>query len=235
MLVIGAGKSGRLAALDAVSTDDTAHVVLCDSGPIDDPPAEVTTLPYASATGIFPDCLVALAEADGNLTLVHADHIVIATGAIEEHPVFPGSDLRGILTGRAARAAVAAGIALPRPLVVLAGCNEGFEHARALEADLVVKDPRAGGPGITSATGDGAIASIRVGKTEHPCGSLVVRNGPAPAQRAGADGPARDVDPGHRRGLAARSAARRRGRGRRLPVLGRHDGRPALRLGSRIP
>jgi glycine cleavage system aminomethyltransferase T len=49
---------------------------------------------------------------------VHPREVVVATGAAEVHPVCPGSDLRGLLTSRAAERLHAAGVSLERAVAV---------------------------------------------------------------------------------------------------------------------
>ena len=57
---------------------------------------------------------------DGAVELVHlhADEVILATGAAELHPVCPGNGLRGLFTASAARAAVEAGIDLPDAVAI---------------------------------------------------------------------------------------------------------------------
>jgi NADPH-dependent 2,4-dienoyl-CoA reductase/sulfur reductase-like enzyme len=60
-----------------------------------------TILERATAVGIFEGLLVPVVG-DDLLHLVHPLRIVVASGAVERHAVFPGNDLPGVLLGRGA-------------------------------------------------------------------------------------------------------------------------------------
>jgi sarcosine oxidase, subunit alpha len=80
----------------------------------------VTILQGAAAIGIYEGPLVPVASEDF-LHLIHPAEIIVATGAVEQHPVFPGNDLIGVWLGRgAARIAGAHGIR-PGTTAVFAG------------------------------------------------------------------------------------------------------------------
>jgi sarcosine oxidase, subunit alpha len=131
VLVVGAGDSGRTAAVDAAAGGET--VVLCDQGPIDDPPVGVEVLEHHTAIGIYDGPLVPLTTIDG-LIQVHPRRVVVATGGTEAHPVFPGNDLPGVLLGRAAAGLARCGVRVGGKVVVVAGHEEGLEHLKALRA-----------------------------------------------------------------------------------------------------
>ena len=85
-----------------------------------------------AALGVFEGSVVPLAS-DGELVQVHATRIVVATGATEIHPVFPGNDLPGIWLGRgAARMAGIHRVSIGARTVVSASTTEGIEHLHAL-------------------------------------------------------------------------------------------------------
>ena len=150
-IVIGAGTAGLSAALDAAAAGE--RVLLCDEFPIGSrvPPGPtletIRTLGTAVranpsieiferhvALGLFDGPVVPLASA-GELVEVHPRRVVVATGASETHPVFPGNDLPGVWLGRAASAmATLHGIPPGRRVVVVASTLEGLEHLRALVA-----------------------------------------------------------------------------------------------------
>jgi sarcosine oxidase subunit alpha len=129
VLVVGAGASGRSAALAAAAQDEP--VVLCDEGEIADPPAGIDVLARHAAIGIYEGPMVALASQEG-IVQVHPRRVVIATGGSEVHPVFPGNDLPGVMLGRVAAGLSARGVAPGRRAVVVAGHDEGIEHLVSL-------------------------------------------------------------------------------------------------------
>jgi len=100
VVVIGGGASGRVAAAehrDALVLDagDGQEVVAVYPGP---------TVIARTPTGMLH---------------VETDEIVVATGAAEIQPVCPGSELRGIMTTRAAERLRAAGVELDEPVVAV--------------------------------------------------------------------------------------------------------------------
>jgi sarcosine oxidase subunit alpha len=129
VVVIGAGPSGRAAAIAAAGRGE--HVVMCDEGEVADPPAGVDVLAGHTAIGIYEGPMVAVASADA-IVQVHPRRIVAATGGSEVHPVFPGNDLPGVMLGRAAVGLAERGVAPGRRAVVVAGHDEGIEHLEAL-------------------------------------------------------------------------------------------------------
>jgi len=129
VLVIGGGPSGRAAA--GAAAHEGRRVVLCDEGEIVDPPPGVEILPRHAAVGIYEGPLVPLASEDG-LVQAHPRRIVVATGATEVLPVFPGNDLPGVMLGRCAADLAERG-AMWRDRVVMAiGHEEGLEHLNAV-------------------------------------------------------------------------------------------------------
>ncbi len=130
VLVVGAGSSGRAAAVTAAAGDE--RVVLCDEGDVSDPPAGMDVLPRHAAIGIYEGPMVALASANG-IVQVHPRRVVAATGGVEVHPVFPGNDLPGVMLGRAAAGLAERGVMPGRRAVVVVGHDEGIEHLRSLQ------------------------------------------------------------------------------------------------------
>jgi sarcosine oxidase subunit alpha len=166
LLVVGAGTAGLGAALETARTGD--RVIVCDedaigarvpSGPTLDEirrlETEVRATPTATvleqhaAIGVYEGPLVPLAT-DDQLVQVHPARVVVATGATEIHPVFPGNDLPGVWLGRGA-AAMAARHRIPPGdrVVVAASTGEGLEHLRALVE---------GGVNVAAALVPGALA-----------------------------------------------------------------------------
>lgn len=105
VLVAGGGPAGVAAALGPAREGE--RVVLADEGELDDRVAEelrasgVTLLGRAAVVGIYEGPLVPV-DCEDRLHLVHCARTVVATGAVERHPVFPGNDLVGVWLGRGA-------------------------------------------------------------------------------------------------------------------------------------
>ena len=84
--------------------------------------------------GIYEGPLVPVAGEDA-LHLVHPARIVVATGAVERHPVYRGSDLPGIWLGRGAARLVAVHRLIPGRRIVFQGSGEqSLEPLEALVA-----------------------------------------------------------------------------------------------------
>jgi sarcosine oxidase, subunit alpha len=96
VLVIGGGRAGMQAAREASARGE--HVVVVDEGPDhvygSDEGFEV--LAPARAVGIFEGGLVPV-DAGRILYRFRAEHIVVATGALEQPLIFPGNDLVGVM------------------------------------------------------------------------------------------------------------------------------------------
>ena len=150
VLVIGAGIAGLEAARDAGAAGADS-VLVCNEGPIGRGIAPgptrdrllelasevrsletVTVLEDHTALGLYEGLHVPLAG-DGVLVHVHPARVVVATGAAEEHGIFPGNDLPGVMLGRAA--AALAGVHGVRPgdrAVVVVRTDEGLQHLRTV-------------------------------------------------------------------------------------------------------
>jgi len=149
VVVIGGGIAGLSAATAAV--DAGARVILVDEGLIGERIAPgrlresidamrdellgnplAVILERATAVGVFEGPLVPVV-AENFLHLVHPSRIVVATGALEQHAVFPGNDLPGVWLGRgAAGIAGVHGLAPGRAIVVVANTAEGLDHLDVL-------------------------------------------------------------------------------------------------------
>ncbi len=114
-VVIGQGDSGREAAREAGEAGRGVVTLDAREG--------------QHVTGVYPGPLVVASDQAGRVLHVHPRReIVVATGAAEIQPVVPGSDLEGLVTGRAAAELVAAGVGLGRVVAVgerPAGLPEG--------------------------------------------------------------------------------------------------------------
>jgi len=95
--VIGGGASGQDALASAESAGRT--VVLLDS------------VAGNEVVAVYPGPMIIVRTTTGMLQ-VHAREIVVATGAMELHPVCPGNRLAGIVTAKAAERLRAAGVHL---------------------------------------------------------------------------------------------------------------------------
>jgi len=199
VLVVGAGSAGLEAALAAAAAGE--RVLLCDASTIGSAIApgpslgrvhaleaelrampEVTVLEGHAAIGVYEGIEVPLVSND-ELVRVHPRRVVVATGATEIHPVFPGNDLPGIWLGRgAARMAGVHAVPPGEAAVVVAGTEEALEHIVTLQAAgvriVAVAAPPALARRLPDDVGevvvDGVVESARGGKT---LGSVVLRRG----------------------------------------------------------
>ena len=151
LLVVGGGVAGLAAACAAAERGES--VVLADEGAIGEGlspgPARarvdalraqlrrhgsVTVLERALAIGLYQGPLVPIAAPD-RIHLVHPARIVVATGAVERHAVFPGSDLPGVFLARgAARLAGFHRLSPGRRIVMVATTDEAMDHLDTLRA-----------------------------------------------------------------------------------------------------
>jgi len=154
VLVIGGGVAGLAAALTAAESGGS--VLLVDEGRLGDKVApgptrsaidrladqarahpEITILEVATAVGLYEGPLVPVNAPDA-LHLVFAGRVVVATGAVELHAVFPGADLPGVWLGRgAARMAGSHGMAPGRVAVFAGETDESLHHLETIRASGV--------------------------------------------------------------------------------------------------
>jgi sarcosine oxidase, subunit alpha len=195
VLVIGAGAAGLAAAAEAAESGAT--VVLLEQGReagghlLGDASggamrsglarqaleSGVRFLADTAAFGVFGGMLVAAAGPDA-LYRIRAQHVIFATGAVEQSAVFPGNDLPGVMVSSAAQLLLHRYGVLPgRRAVVLAGDNTAYSTAWALRdagAGVTVVDLRSEGgwpegfpvvPGstIVSAHGRRHVTGVTVG------------------------------------------------------------------------
>jgi len=155
LLVAGGGVAGLAAALAAAEAGRT--VTLADEGGIGEkvPPgptrvridalaeslrgrAGVSVLERAPVVGIYEGPL-AVAAGEDFLHIVHPARVVVATGAVERHGVFPGSDLPGVWLARgAARLAGAHRLRLGGRVVYVGEPGESLDVIRASRAQVAV-------------------------------------------------------------------------------------------------
>lgn len=123
IVVIGQGESGRAAAARAQGT-----VVTIDAGNGEE------------VLGLYAGPTVVARTPDGMVS-VKCDRVVIATGAAEEQPVCPGSELAGIFTARAATMMRDAGIALD-DVTIITEHPQRFEGTERVEAVVTAEGKR---------------------------------------------------------------------------------------------
>lgn len=231
VLVVGGGPAGLAAAHAAV--DAGFSVVLADEGlvgerlargPARAPVTELaaalrgrpqaTILERSPAIGVYEGPLVPVAAPDF-LQLVHPQQIVVATGAVEQHPVFPGNDLVGVLLGRgAARLAGVHGVRPGRTAVFAGATAESLAHLETLvEAGVEVASAI-----FPAGLADAVPAGVRVvadGRVERAVGRKAVRAVVAGGETIECDHLVISL------GLVPRDGLLRQARG--LPVVGAGD------------
>jgi sarcosine oxidase subunit alpha len=95
VVVVGGGEAGRAAAAEA-----RGRVILVEQGrcgPIDG----VQVLERTTALGLYEGTYVVAAERGARLWRIRTKRIVLATGAIERPPLFPGNDAPGVMLASA--------------------------------------------------------------------------------------------------------------------------------------
>jgi len=191
VLVIGGGVAGLAAATSAAG-----RVVLADEdmlgARVSDPAtreaiarladearaAGVEILQRHAAVGVYDGPSVPLVGPE-ELVEVEAERVIVATGALEAHGVFPGNDLPGVWLARGA-ARIAAGGALPgERVVVVVNTEDGETSAaviRASGADVTVVKGR-----VLEALGARQVSSVVVltpeGRRAYACDALALSLG----------------------------------------------------------
>src|SRR3954470_714636 len=144
--------------------------------------AGVEILERHAAIGIYEGPAAAVLGPE-ELVEVEAERVIVATGAIEAHGVFPGNDLPGVWLGRgAARMAALNGVPIGERAVVVANTHEGEQVAAALRTagtDVTLVTGR-----VLEARGSRQVASVTVltpeGRRAFACDALVLSLGWAP-------------------------------------------------------
>lgn len=154
VLVIGGGPAGLAAAKSAGEAG--LRVLLCDEAALGETlPSgaardrvtalagelaameNVTVLERHTTVGVYDGPLVPVVG-PAELLQVDPGRVIVATGAVETHAVFPGNDLPGVWLGRgAARMAGVHGVAPGNRAVVVAHSMEGILHLGTLKASGV--------------------------------------------------------------------------------------------------
>jgi sarcosine oxidase, subunit alpha len=207
LLVIGGGVAGLSAALAA--DEAGMSVVLCDEWRLGErhvPGAaadlvrnlgdelrvrnDVTILEQSPAIGIYEGPLAVINSPDF-LQLVHPSRIVVATGAVEAHDVFLGSDMPGVWLGRAAAQMVSLhGLAVGRKAVVVGAHHEVADQLGVLEQSGV-EAVAVGNATVRRATGRKGVETVHIdGRGEIRCDAVVLARSFTPRDsllRQGAD------------------------------------------------
>lgn len=197
VLVVGAGVAGLAAAAEAAAAGAT--VICADEGspghalPPGDARQTATGLEAEAraagaivlagytAIGLYDGPTVPLLGPD-ELVEVEAGRVIVATGALEAHGVFPGNDLPGVWLGRgAARMAAEHLVAVgERAIVVDAGTGDGVaQHLRDRGVDVIEVDGT-----VVSANGRRTLTGVTIdtpeGRRSYACDALVLSLGLGP-------------------------------------------------------
>src|ERR687898_721408 len=167
-LVIGAGPSGRSAAIAAMSRGD--RVLLLDEWHrIDEVPRGITALPRTTALGMYDAGYVVAHERFFDLERlrhIRAQRVVLASGAHERPIAFANCDLPGVMLASAARAFVERFGVLPgRQAAVLVTNDAGLEMADVLRAagvEVVALADVRKGEAVSQVVGDAAVETVFV-------------------------------------------------------------------------
>ena len=157
--VIGGGSSGLAAAATARAAGRDVLVLEAADG------HEVMAI-YAGPTIV--------ARTPAGMLHVHAQEVVVATGAAEVHPVCPGNDLAGLVTARAAERLHAAGVALGRAVAI--GTPPADVPCQRLDGRLVRFEGDEAGRVAAVVTADAATDA----ETTTPCDTAILGLGLAP-------------------------------------------------------
>ncbi len=197
-LVVGGGVAGLSAAIAAreaggrviLADEDTPGERLApgvDRGAIDRLLAQardagVEVLHHHVAIGIYEGPSVPLVGPE-ELVEVEAQRVIVATGALEAHGVFPGNDLPGVWLGRgAARMAGVHGVQPGSRAVVVGTTAEAPRHAQTLR-DAGVDVTEVTGQ-VLEARGRKGVSSVTIdtpeGRRSFACDALVLSLGWAP-------------------------------------------------------
>jgi len=191
VLVIGGGVAGLAAAASA-----SGRVLLADEDDLgaraSDPDtrdaiarlavearsAGVEILERHAAIGVYDGPSVPLVGPDGSVE-VEADRVIVATGALEAHGVFPGNDLPGVWLARGAARLAAAGVAPGERVVVVANTDDGARSAdviRGAGTDVTLVRGR-----VLEARGGRHVSSVTVltpqGRRAYACDALALSLG----------------------------------------------------------
>ena len=157
--VIGGGDSGREAAATAERAGK--RVLVLDAGEGDE------------VVGVYPGPMLVV-RTPTLMLHVHAEEIVVATGAAELHPVVPGTQLEGVITARAAQRLHAAGVALGAAVAI--GTPPPGVPCSPVAGQLIRLEGDERGRVRAVVTADDWIGA----ETTTPCDTVIVGLGTAP-------------------------------------------------------
>ncbi len=184
VLVIGGGRSGRAAARRAAA--DGKQVLLVDERAGREPDGVYDVISPGRAIGMYEGGLVPV-DAGHVLYRIRADHVIVATGSLEQPLIFPGNDLVGVMLPAGVRRLVNEWALKPgERAVVIAGderalsITEDLERAGTEIAEVV--DLRERQPLLLEARGRrGRVASVAIDGRAVDCDLLVMSGGRQPA------------------------------------------------------
>jgi len=183
VLVVGGGAAGREAAREHAGAG--RHVVLVDEGFVE-PLEGVEVISPGRALGIWEGGLVPV-DAGRVLYRFRAEHLVVATGTVEQPLVFPGNDLVGVMLPDGVRRLIGDwGIKPGEKAVVVTVDEAGREAAAALRGSGVeingVYDLRRERIREIVGRGRGGILrSVEIDGRKLSCDLLVMSGGRQPA------------------------------------------------------
>jgi sarcosine oxidase subunit alpha len=180
VLVVGAGRAGREAAL--VAALEGPGVVVVDEAlryrGLELPGCDV--LAPARALGLYEGGLVPVAAGD-LLLRYRAERIVVATGALEQPLVFPGNDLVGVMLPGAARRLVEDWSVKPGGRAVLVGADDAVDALERAGVEIAeVADPGSLRT-ISARGGKGRLAEVTLDGKKVECDLALVSGGRQPA------------------------------------------------------
>src|SRR6266850_777763 len=185
VLVVGGGRSGRAAAVEAAAAGK--RVVLCDEGD----PGVITGVEVLARTtvfGYYDDNFLCAVERDARrqrrLWHFRAKAVVLATGAHERPLVFGGNDKPGVMLAGAVetylrRYAVAPG----RRVVVFTNNDSGHERAKVFREfgiDVAAVIDSREGSVITRTLGGKRVTGVEVGDARIACDLVAMAGGFSP-------------------------------------------------------
>jgi sarcosine oxidase subunit alpha len=191
VLVIGGGVAGLAAAAAA-----SGRVLLADEDALgaraSDPAAlaaierlaqeagaaGVEILERHTAIGLYEGPSVPLVGPD-EMVEVEAERVIVATGALEAHGVFPGNDLPGVWLARGAARLAAAGVPPGDRVVVVANTDDARASAEVMSATGV--EVTVVGGRVLEARGSTQVSSVTVltpeGRRSFACDALALSLG----------------------------------------------------------
>lgn len=179
-LIVGAGQSGLEAARAGKGRVMLVDELLTAGGTMawQDEPATLAAFDAVSASHVdvwlgavafgYYDGLVAVTK-NGNLHVVRAKQITLATGAHDAWPMFPNNDLPGVLSLRGAQRLLAQG-ALPGARIVAHGAALPEHFVRALDgagAQIIATG------NVQAAKGSTEVDKAQIDDVWHRCDAII--------------------------------------------------------------